>query len=196
MTKKTTTTFAEALAQEKEMEKADGITRAEAAGEKTTKEPKEKAPPRAKIPTGATPSQTLAIHLGSTEAVHGAIKLHRGDTVDEAYANNVFGVIDKLAKKVAEKAVNLIRYRSAPDNIQGYTRKGLDLLISQGEVTSKQMVDMMRAAKYTDGTSRAQSNQLFQLFPALGIAERGDKSTMKLVKGSAIVSDYRKATGL
>lgn len=147
---------------------------------------------RPRIPAGAKPSEVLALHITDKQALYEATRLRRNDEANKATFDATAAAIDGCAKKVGEKAVNLLRHRASPDNVQVYTRRGLDQIISQGKVTSKQMVDAF-GDKYRIGTCRAQTNQLFQLFPALGIATREDKGTLSLNKDSLIVSQYRKA---
>jgi hypothetical protein len=77
--------------------------------------------------------------------------------------------------------------------VQVYTRIALDHLIENGSMTSKDLVEKYRAVPYKEGTCRAQSNQIMQLFPALGIAERPDRGTLKLHRGSPLYQSYNKA---
>ena len=147
---------------------------------------------RPRIDPGATPSQVLAAHITDKSALHTSAVLVRGDEANGTTFNKTAKALDGLAKKVAEKGVNLLRYRGEPDKVQVYTRLGLNQLIEQGEATSKSLVTMFQS-KYKDGTARAQANQLMSLFPALGIAER-DGSNLKLSKQSAIVHDYKRAS--
>lgn len=104
----------------------------------------------------------------------------------------MLATVDKLAKKVQEKAVNLLKHRATPANVQVYTRMGLTQLIAQGNVTSKQLVDTL-LSKYKPGTARSQANQLMQLFPALGVAKRVAKGELELVASSPIVEAYNSA---
>lgn len=150
--------------------------------------------PRPKIAPGSAPSAVLAAHITDEALLHTACVLSKGDTADAAQAKTVMGVIDKLAKKVAEKAVNLIRHRSNPSSIQVYTRIGMDMLLRDGVITSKGLVDKLQATKYTIGTARSQANQIMLLFPALQVATATEKGTIALNKDSVIVRDYRNAT--
>ena len=158
--------------------------------------------PRVKIAPGSTPSQVLQAHMTDEKQLYGACVLDKadGDNPTKHTFNALAKRIDGLAKKVGEKAVNMIRNRSNPGGVQVYTRIALDHLIEQGKMTSASLrgVYAGRSAyggPYKTGTQSAQANQIMQLFPALGIAERSeDKSTLTLNKGSAIVADYRKAS--
>lgn len=190
-------TFAEAVAEAK-ANSADGTDGTTPAAK--TKAKKEKAEgdapaaPRIKVAPGSTPAQVLAAHLGSKEAVNDACRLVVGDKATDAQAESVGGVINKLAKKVAEKAVNLLRHKSSPDNVQVYTRIAMEKLVKDGELTSKGLVEHYLGRKYKDGTARAQANQIMQLFPALKVADKTG-STMTLNDDSVIVQAYRAAKG-
>jgi hypothetical protein len=147
---------------------------------------------RPRIPAGSKPSEVLALHITEPSALYEACKLTKNDEPSKSAFNAFAKTIDGLAKKVGEKAVNLIRHQSSPDNVQVYTRIGLDHLLDQGTMTSASLRGVY-SAKYKPGTCSAQSNQIMQLFPALGIASREDKSTLKLNRDSSIVAAYRKA---
>jgi hypothetical protein len=158
---------------------------------KAEKEPKEPKAPRVKIPAGSKPSVVLAHHITDEEALIKAARLNPSDPSDKSALANIAGKIDKLAKKVGEKAVNLLRYRSQPDSVQVYTRMGLNRLIENGEVTSKDLVTMFNAT-YRPGTARAQSSQLMQLFPALDVATKTESGALRINKSSSIVRDFTK----
>jgi len=147
---------------------------------------------RVRIEPGSTPSQVLAAHITDRDALYNAAVLSRGDEPNKRTFDAMAQRLDGLAKKVAEKGVNLLRYRSEPEKVQVYTSMGLNALIEQGEATSKSLTDLF-GRKYKPGTARAQSNQLMSLFPALGIAERSG-STLKLSKDSMIVRDFKRAS--
>lgn len=148
--------------------------------------------PKTRIPPGSKPSAILRAHIADEPALFEAARLNKEDKPDGDTFKTTAGIIDNLAKKVGEKAVNLLRFRSQPDQVQVYTRMGLNQLVTQGEVTSKGFVDLF-SAKYKPGTARAQGSQLMQLFPALGVATK-DGSTLKLNRSSVIVQAFRKAS--
>lgn len=149
--------------------------------------------PRPRIAPGSKPSVVLQAHITDAEALQVATRLHKGEVEGDATIKGFAKAVDGLAKKIGEKAVNLVRQRHNPAGVQVYTRIALDTLIENGSITSKDLVEAYRANKYKDGTCRAQSNQIMGLFPALGIADRPDRGTLKLSKDSAIVADYKKA---
>lgn len=154
------------------------------------KDPDAATTPRVKIAPGSTPSMVLAQHLGGDgAALYEQSRLVLGDKPNAHTAENTGGIINKLAKKVAEKAVNLLRHRASPDNVQVYTRIGMDLLLKKGELTSKGLTDKF-LEKYTPGTARAQANQIMNLFPALKVADKVG-STLTLNDDSVIVAEYK-----
>lgn len=147
----------------------------------------------APTPKGAPKRPSELVSKGFTaEQLQKAAMLVVGDTASSSTVDTLFDRIDKLAKKVGEKAANLVRNRCNPARIQGYTRDGLNLLIDKGEVTSKDLFAGFMG-KYKEGTARSQANQLMSLFPALGIAERIGRSGLKLNPDSLIVADFKSA---
>ena len=148
--------------------------------------------PRVRVPAGSKPSVVLALHVPDVEERHRAMRLTRDDAIGEETSLVTAGIIDKLAKKVGEKAVNLLRHRGQPEKVQVYTQIGLDLLIAEGVLTSKALTERF-AVKYKDGTCRAQGNQLMQLLPALQIVKPGSvKGTLVPNKRSLILADYQR----
>lgn len=157
-------------------------------------EPKLTAP-RTRVPAGASPSEIMTAHLPAEEDRWAAAQLEEGDEPNEANFTSVMSTVSGLAKKIIDKGVNVLRHRKSPNNLQVYTRLGLEKLIADGHLTSKGMVAHYQDTKYTIGTARAQTNQIMTLFPALKIAKPGpDKGTIVLNENSAIVRDYREAT--
>lgn len=193
---KTQVTFAEALAE-------SGQTVAELTGEqkKVSKRAAKKndgeAPtvttPRVRIAPGSTPSQVLAQHINDEAALHAASVLEVGDKPSADNFASVAGVIDKLAKKVGEKAVNVIRNRMTPQGFQVYTKIGMEQLLKTGTMSSLDLTKHLNETKYTIGTARAQSNQIMTLFPALKIATVSSKGQLTVNENSTIVRDYRAA---
>lgn len=153
--------------------------------------PKTRAP-RVSRAAGAKPSQVLAATM-SDEALLKAAMLLTGDEESEDNVKALNDTIDSLAKKVGDKAVNLLRYASEPRKLQNYTRLGLELLVRDGEVTSKSLTDHLKAAKYTEGTARSQANQIMSLFPALKVAARSGK-TLTLNSESTLLGQFKAAT--
>ncbi len=153
--------------------------------------PAAKRAAKTRVPAGSAPSVALRGHLTSNEDLYAACVLVKGDEASESQTTKVFGIIDKFAKKVGEKAVNLLRHRSAPDSVQVYTRYAINHLIAKGETTSKGLIAEYAAHNYKDGTCKAQANQMMMLLPGLGIASRSDKGLLTINDDSAILADYK-----
>lgn len=151
--------------------------------------------PRPKIAAGSTPAQVLAAHITDPAMLGEHSRLLKSDKADDAgLIAATGGIINKLAKKVGEKAINLLRHRDNPTQVQVYTRMGLDQLAKEGTITSKGLVDMF-STKYKPGTARAQANQLMHLFPALQVATVNSDKSLVANKDSVILTAYNKAKG-
>lgn len=83
-----------------------------------------------------------------------------------------------LAKKVAEKVNNVGHHLTTGAKLSNYTVIGLKMLFEAGSVSSKDLLEKMRES-YSDGTARAQSNQIMNVLPAMKIAIK-EGSTLKL----------------
>lgn len=151
--------------------------------------------PRSGVGRNAKPSEALPkIVPNLLEAAMVTV----GEQHDQASLDALLGKLDGLAVKVRTKAINLVANRKDPTKLENYTRIGLEVVaekLAAGEmtVTSEDLYKRMKARPYTDGTSRAQSNQLMQLFPALGIASREGRSALKIDPKSAILADFKAA---
>lgn len=78
-----------------------------------------------------------------------------------------------LAKKVAEKAGNVVDYvRGARSACSVYTKAAFLELRLKGSLTSSDLVQLFNGLGYKDGTCRAQGQQQMMLLPALMLAER------------------------
>lgn len=99
--------------------------------------------------------------------------------------------IDSLAKKVGDKALNLLRFNATGDKtkLQVYTRLGLDELVKRGSITSKELTAHYQGVKYSEGTARSQANQLMSLLPAMGVADVSGR-TLTLRSDSAIAAKF------
>lgn len=189
--------FAEAL-----RESGQTVEEIKASGDgKKTRAKKEKndgeAPkvltPRVKIAPGSTPSQVLAQHITDAEQLHAAAQLEVGDAATAENWAGVAGRIDALAKKIGEKAVNMLRNRKNPSAWQVYTKVGMEMLLENGTMTSAELTRHYNSTKYTIGTARAQCNQIMTLLPALRVANVTSKGTLEVNENSTIVRDYRAA---
>ncbi|QNK01730.1 hypothetical protein [Dyella telluris] len=161
-----------------EEQPADKVTTIEA-----VKKAKAERTPRL---TGDKPSEILTNAFNKDpELLKAAMTLTVGEDSDEA-VQTALKDMDGLAKKVADKGVNLVRFRNNKDKVQVYTRLGLEFLMQKGEASSKELTEHLQANGYTIGTARSQANQLMQLFPVLKVAERVGKA-IKIRADSMIV---------
>lgn len=150
------------------------------------------ATPRPRIIPGSTPSQVLAQHINDTEKLNAACVLEIGDDASDDNTKINAGIMDRLAKKIGEKAVNLLRNRDNIANLQVYTRIGIEKLVKGGTMTSKDLTDHYHSGAagkpYSIGTARAQCNQLMTLLPAMKIATETTKGTLEVNPKSAILA--------
>jgi hypothetical protein len=149
--------------------------------------------PRASRAAGAKASQVLNSAMSEEEQLKVAL-LTTADVDETAALAEMKDSIDRLAKKVGDKAVNLLRYRAQPKKLQNYTRLGLELLVSQGYADSKTLTKHLQSSGYTIGTARSQANQLMALFPALKIANKAGK-TLAPSDESTLLKDFSEAQG-
>lgn len=80
--------------------------------------------------------------------------------------------IEGLPVKIQEKVVNFYAHLVNGAALSNYTRMALELLVKQGELTSKQLRDAYIARPYSQGTANSQTTQLMKLLPTLGLATR------------------------
>lgn len=198
---KTNVTLAEALAESGEtIEELTGgkpAKKTRATKVKNDGEAPEVKTPRPRIIPGSTPSQVLAQHIGDAEKLNAACVLEVGDEPSDANTAQVGGMMDKLAKKIGEKFVNLLRGRDDVQNLQVYTRIGIEKLVKDGTMTSKGLTDHYHSGaggkNYSIGTARAQCNQLMTLLPASKIAIETSKGTLEINPNSAILASLKLA---
>lgn len=90
----------------------------------------------------------------------------------EAKVNAKLAEIDTLPIKIGEKLVNFYAHMVNGASLSNYTKIALDLLIKDGELTSKGLRDAYLARPYSIGTSNSQCTQLMKLLPTLGLVKR------------------------
>lgn len=146
--------------------------------------------PRSSV-SGMKPSAAIEKVLGE-EGLARAAMLVTGEQESPEITQQLKDTVDSLAKKVGDKAVNLLRYAGQPNKLQGYTRLGIEHLINAGDANSRSLTDHLQAQGYTIGTARSQANQLMSLLPALGIATRSGKQ-LTLNKDSGLLKEYQEA---
>lgn len=127
--------------------------------------------PRVSRAAGAKSSSVLGSVM-TEDALLKAACLVEGDTESPETTDALKTTVDGLAKKVGDKAVNLLRYQNEPKKLQNYTRVGLEYLLSNGSASSKDLTELLQKRGYTIGTARSQANQLMSLLPALKVADK------------------------
>ena len=80
--------------------------------------------------------------------------------------------IDALPIKIQEKVVNFFAHLSNGAQLSNYTRIAIDLLIKNGEITSKALRDAYIARPYSTGTANSQCTQLMKLLQVLELANK------------------------
>jgi hypothetical protein len=138
---------------------------------------KRAAPQTKRISTaGMAKSEALAVSLG--DKLDDLLTL---DTTDLALSDEerfdkrlaLLELIDtKMPKKIGEKAINLFAHVSKGAALSNYTRIAINFLLTNGEMTSKQLKDTYLSRPYSEGTSSSQTTQLMNLLPTLGIAKK------------------------
>ena len=134
--------------------------------EKSTKTAKTPKAPKAPAFTSARDAVEKAIDAGKIDA----------KSVDLAS-------LDGIAKKVGEKAVNVVQALMTNRNLSVYTQVALRELVNSGSMSSGQLASVYQATQkpnktetYSKGTANAQAQQMAALFPALGIAVKYGKA--------------------
>lgn len=98
---------------------------------------------------------------------------------------------EDMAKKVGEKADNVVQAVERGKKLSRYTADAVKLLSKEGQVSAKAMCDAFIAANLSVGTARAQSQQMTALFKGIGLCEAGaDKSLT--VKDQALLDELVK----
>lgn len=85
------------------------------------------------------------------------------------------------AKKVAEKANNVVQAIETGKKLSGFTALAIKTLNASGRVTSKDLVEAYQADGKSLGTARAQAQQMTALFKSLGIAQPDPNEPKALV---------------
>ena len=141
-----------------------------------TVQTKKKAPVTKRISTaGMAKSEALATALG--DKLDTLLMVDSDDLAlpeDQQFDKRIalLEKIDGLPKKIGEKATNLFAHVSKGAQLSNYTRIAINFLLTNGEMTSKQLKDTYLARPYSEGTASSQTTQLMNLLPALGIAKK------------------------
>ena len=162
---------------------------AETSGDTASVTPiKTKRAPRVSRAAGARASAMLSSFIKDDELLKAAM-LVEGDVESEEAVEELKTTVDSLAKKVGDKAVNLLRFQKKTEKLQTYTRLGLQFLVEEKQASSKTLTEHLVAKGYTIGTARSQANQLMALLPALKVADRSAR-TLALNEKSVIVQNF------
>jgi len=78
--------------------------------------------------------------------------------------------IDQLPVKIQEKVVNFFAHLANGATLSNYSQIAIDLLVKNGEISSKQLRDAYLARPYSQGTANSQCTQLMRLLVVLGLA--------------------------
>jgi hypothetical protein len=124
---------------------------------------------------GLKPSEILRAKLGEKVYEYCVLTTQQAElpedelkaSVDDFLAN----VLDKQAKKVKEKSVNLFLALAGHAKLSCFTERALTLL-KAGDVSIGDIRKNYLARPYSPGTSSAQASQMAMLLPQLKLAER------------------------
>lgn len=143
--------------------------------------------PRVKRAVGSKPSAVLEAMNDETFLKVACLLTTDDPTTVDGEA--VKTTVDSLAKKIGDKALNLLRFNETGDKskLQVYTRLGLDFLLKNGTMDSKALTAHFQATKYSLGTARSQANQIMGLLPAMKVGLMSGRA-MSINPDSAIVA--------
>lgn len=169
------------LAQEEQEEQQEPV-----AATTPAESPKNKAPQTRRIATmGMKKSEALVKALGNRAADFLTINLSDADLPDaerQAKIDELLATIDDSKKtpiKIQEKVINFYAHLSNGAQLSNYTVMAIQLLVKDGELTSKTLKDAYEARPYSQGTASSQATQMMKLLPLLGLAVRnGQKLTI------------------
>lgn len=147
--------------------------------------------PRVSRAAGAKASAVLSSVMDEPALLRVAC-LVNGDVEDVSTVDTLKSTVDNLAKKVGDKAVNLLRWQHDPKKLQGYTRLGVEHLLEHSTISSKSLTEHFQKSGYTIGTARSQANQLMSLLPALKVASKSGRE-LTVNADSTIVASFQSA---
>lgn len=104
------------------------------------------------------------------------------DHMDDAALKAALDSIN--AKKVHEKAQNMVQAITTGKKLSGFTQLAVKKLLADGRISGKSLVEAYQADGKSLGTARAQSQQMTALFKALGIAQPDPSNPRELVPAS------------
>lgn len=166
---------------------------------KPAKAKKERKPrePRKTMATDKK-SEVILDKLGENAGDYFVLEVSDADKSDEELRKqqeDLLATIDNdMAKKVSEKAVNLMSWLGSKSKLRTCTRITLDFMLANPEgVTKAQLRDHIQSGTsrpYGLGTARSQSDQMFRLLPIFKVGVTDDK-VMKLNPESLIVARFK-----
>jgi hypothetical protein len=172
--------------------------------EKKAKAPKEPKEPKAPRVTSIThkPGDRLVALLGDKSFIHFSFK-------DDAEANasrvdsfiEAMNTRDAIADKVKDKAIMLftwLKSEKPSSDLNEVMLRAFSTLNKDGELTSGKNGNLqtnLLSKPYSPGTAASQANQMFMLFPLLGITKR-EKGKMVADEDSAILTLVNARLGL
>jgi hypothetical protein len=181
-------------------------TDAEAVADKPAKAKREKKAKEPKAPrvTSIThkPGDRLVALLGGKEAL---VFLKSEDTVaaEQRAEKFIEDMNDReaIADKVKDKAIMLLTWIVSGKDVSALNevlRRSFEVLFKDGELTSGKNGNLqsnLLSKPYSPGTAASQANQMFMLFPILGITVR-EKGRMALNPDSTIVEAMKLKMGV
>ena len=181
--------------------------------EKTIKAKKAKQPkadgeskePKAPRITSTThkPGERLMALLGGDKTWLGFMKT---DTIDAANERADLFIADMndrnaIADKVKDKAIQLLTWIASGKDTSALNEvllRSFQVLLKEGELTSGNKGNLqtnLLSKPYSPGTAASQANQMFMLFPILGITQR-ERGRMVINPDSAIVDVMKLKMGI
>jgi hypothetical protein len=169
---------------------------------KQPKEPKEPKTPRI-TSTTHKPGERLMALLGGDKTWLGFIKTDDSTACDKRADQFLADMDDRnaIADKVKDKAIMLLTWIASGKDTSALNEvllRSFQVLLTQGELTSGNKGNLqtnLLSKPYSPGTAASQANQMFMLFPILGITVR-EKGRMVVNPDSAIVDVMKLKMGL
>jgi hypothetical protein len=176
-----------------------GAEPGESSPEVTTEPAKKTAAPRM---TFALKSEKIVHKLGDKAKEFLILDAKDAELSDEELAAKqaaVLAAVDQMAIKIGEKAVMLMNFLKNGGKLNEIMKRTFTVLIRDGFLTSGakgNLVTNFELKPYSPGTAASQSNQMFGLFPALGICHEKSAGRMELNEDSTILIKMKAELGL
>jgi len=139
---------------------------------------------------GATPSAKIASGLSASDLIDLTLLTPDCGAISDDERIEAFGVIvDNLAKKVGEKAVNLFAFLRTGGGLNEVTARAIKVMKRDGQLIGGDdgnLVKELLTKPYSLKTARSQGNQILQLFTALKVGNRTARGTLVLNEESII----------